>query len=137
MDDGQGGDFQRAYTGALCSAAIGGLASGLPYRFRLRALNSEGSSLWSPVNTATTSATTPSSPVGLAALGTTRTSISLAWRPPSNDGGSDVLNYLVQLQAKAKAAAAELGPDWILIYNGPATACTFSGLQVRRWFPLA
>lgn len=39
-DDGKGGDFDLAYTGLECRAQVGGLQSGVPYRFRLWAFNS-------------------------------------------------------------------------------------------------
>ena len=39
-DDGEGGDFELAYTGPDCSALLGGLQCGAPYRFRLWAFNS-------------------------------------------------------------------------------------------------
>lgn len=111
------------------SPAVACVQSGLPYRFRVRAENSEGYSLWSHVASATTAATVPACPAGLAVIGVTRTSASLTWQPPSSDGGSPVTAYQVQLQAKTKAAAAALGSDWIIIYEGSAVATTFSALQ--------
>lgn len=35
----------------------------------------------------------------------------------------------VQLQAKTKVAVQQLGADWLVIYDGPSTATTFSALQ--------
>lgn len=105
------------------------LQSGLQYRFRLRAENSEGYSLWSQTAAATTAATAPSSPVGLTVIGVSRTSVSLTWQQPHSDGGSPVTDYQVQLQAKSKVAAASLGSDWNIIFDGSAVATTFSALQ--------
>ena len=34
----------------------------------------------------------------------------------------------MQLQAKSRAALDVLGPDWLIIYEGQAAACTFSAL---------
>lgn len=39
VDDGRGGDFRLAYSGGGTAASVGGLAAGLPYRFRLNADN--------------------------------------------------------------------------------------------------
>lgn len=105
------------------------LQSGLHYRFRLRAENSEGYSMWSHVAAATTAATVPGSPMGLTVIGFSRNSASLTWQPPHSDGGSPVTDYQVQLQAKTKVAAAALGSDWIIIFDGAAVATTFSALQ--------
>ncbi|KAF8059974.1 FNDC3B [Scenedesmus sp. PABB004] len=129
MDDGRGGDFRLAAAGPATSASLTNLASGLTYRIRLRAENSEGVSLWSPVVAATTAATVPASPTGLGVVGITRTSVTVAWQPPHADGGSPVQGFQVQLQAKTKVAAAELGPDWIIIFDGSALATTFAALQ--------
>lgn len=105
------------------------LQSGLQYRVRVRAENSEGYSLWSHVASATTAATVPASPIGLTVIGMSRTSASLRWQPPVSDGGSPVTGYQVQLQPKTKVAAEELGSDWIIIFDGEAVATTFSALQ--------
>ena len=35
----------------------------------------------------------------------------------------------VQLQAKTNIAKSVLGPEWVIIYEGPATATTFPELQ--------
>eukprot|EP00879_Flechtneria_rotunda_P003440 GHRR01003669.1.p1 GENE.GHRR01003669.1~~GHRR01003669.1.p1 ORF type:complete len:1144 (+),score=472.39 GHRR01003669.1:203-3634(+) len=129
VDDGRQGEFRLAYTGTETKATVNKLQSGLQYRCRLRAENSEGYSMWSANATATTAATVPSSPVGLAVVGKSRTSVTLTWKPPSSDGGSLVTAYQVQLQAKTKVAAASLGNDWIIIYDSTALATTFSALQ--------
>ncbi len=39
MDDGMGGEFHTKYAGADNEATVGGLNSGLTYRFRLMAEN--------------------------------------------------------------------------------------------------
>ncbi|KAF6257140.1 fibronectin type III [Scenedesmus sp. NREL 46B-D3] len=129
VDDGRQGEFRLAYTGLELQCVVQKLQSGLNYRFRLRAENSEGYSMWSAVAAAATAATTPACPTGLAAVGINRTSVTLTWQPPHSDGGSPVLAYQVQLSAKTKVAAAALGSDWVIIFDGAAVATTFSALQ--------
>ncbi|GBF99904.1 hypothetical protein Rsub_12812 [Raphidocelis subcapitata] len=129
VDDGRGGDFRIAHTGAECRATVAGLRSGLPYRFRLLAENMEGRSYWSAPTTATTAATVPSTPVGLAVMGVNRTSVTLAWQPPAGDGGAPITGYQVQLQAVTRAARSELGAEWLIVYDGPSTATAFSALH--------
>jgi hypothetical protein len=77
--------------------------SGVTYRVRVRAENSEGVGLWSPNSTATTAATVPGSPLGLAAAGVHRTAVTLTWQAPGSDGGSPVLSYQVRYYSRARA----------------------------------
>jgi hypothetical protein len=95
----------------------------------VHAHHQEGRSYWSTPATATTAATGPSIPTGLEVRGVNRTSVTLAWQPPASDGGSPVTGYEVQLQAVTRAARAELGDDWLIIYAGPSTATSFSALH--------
>ncbi|KAI8476074.1 MAG: fibronectin type III [Monoraphidium minutum] len=129
VDDGAGGEFRLAYSGPDTAATVSRLKSGLPYRFRLQAENTEGRSFWSTPAAATTAATAPSIPVGLAVMGVSQTSVTLAWQPPASSGGSPVTGYEVQLQAVTRAARDVLGDDWLIVYDGDSTATTFSALQ--------
>lgn len=52
-DDGRSGDFELAYTGPDCEALVGGLQSGVPYRFRLWAFNSVRTLLFAALRTST------------------------------------------------------------------------------------
>jgi hypothetical protein len=54
--------------------------------------------MWSAVAAAVTAATAPACPVGLAAVGINRSSVTLTWQPPPSDGGSAVLAYQVRHQ---------------------------------------
>lgn len=89
----------------------------------------EGRSYWSVPIVATTAAVAPSIPVGLQVMGVSQTSVTLAWQPPLSTGGSPVTGYQVQLQAVTRAARDVLGDDWLIVYDGPSTATTFSALQ--------
>jgi hypothetical protein len=62
-------------------------------------------------------------------MGVSRTSVTLNWQPPHSTGGSPVTGYQVQLQAVTRAAVEVLGGDWLIVYDGPSTATTFSALQ--------
>jgi len=78
---------------------------------------------------ATTCAVAPSIPTALAVMSVSQTSVTLNWQPPLTTGGSPVTGYEVQLQAVTRAAAEVLGSDWMIVYDGPSTATTFSALQ--------
>jgi hypothetical protein len=56
----------------------------------------EGRSQWSPLLEATTAATLPSNPTGLACVGANTTSATVRWLPPASDGGSPVRLYQVR-----------------------------------------
>lgn len=88
----------------------------------------EGRSSWSVPTVATTAATSPSVPSGLSVISVSRGSVTLTWRPPAASGGAGVSGYEVQLQAVTRAAVEVLGRDWLIIYDGPSTATTFSAL---------
>lgn len=88
----------------------------------------EGRSSWSVPTVATTAATSPSVPSGLSVISVSRGSVTLTWQPPAASGGAGVSGYEVQLQAVTRAAVEVLGRDWLIIYDGPSTATTFSAL---------
>lgn len=75
-----GDGFRFLYTGLALSHRAASLVSGAVHRFRLRAENGVGHSVWSPVLEVGTAATTPGEPEGLARLGATLTSVSLVWK---------------------------------------------------------
>lgn len=81
------------------------------------------------VGAAFTGARPPELPEGLAAVASSRTSVTMAWKLPAEHGGSPVVGYQVELQAKTKAAAVYMGHDWLKIFDGDATACTINSLR--------
>lgn len=58
-----------------------------------------------------------------------RTAATLSWQAPEDDGGSPVVIYEVQLQAKSKAAVDHMGSEWLRIFEGSAMACTINSLR--------
>mmetsp|Transcript_36950 Transcript_36950/g.82146 ORF Transcript_36950/g.82146 Transcript_36950/m.82146 type:complete len:1201 (+) Transcript_36950:117-3719(+) len=129
QDDGRGGDFSMVYAGIQTMFIASGLRSGLQYRFRVKAENDEGRSMWSQPAVATTAAVPPASPCGLTVVGATRAAATLKWNPPDDAGGSRVVVYEVQLQAKGRAAVEHMGNDWLRIFEGDAQACTINSLR--------
>ncbi|KAG2434770.1 hypothetical protein HXX76_007655 [Chlamydomonas incerta] len=128
-DDGGSGDFTLEYAGPNTSHTVKGLKPGQVYRFRLRADNDEGKSMWSSTAALSTGAAPPDSPVALQVVTAGRTSATMAWRTPDDDGGSKVVAFGVELQAKSKAATACMGNDWLKIFEGEAHACTINSLR--------
>ncbi|KAG2434872.1 hypothetical protein HYH02_012072 [Chlamydomonas schloesseri] len=128
-DEGGTGDFTLVYAGPNTNCTVKGLKPGQAYRFRLRADNDEGKSLWSSSVALSTGAAPPDSPVALQVVTAGRTSATMAWRTPDDDGGSKVVAFGVELQAKSKAATACMGTEWLKIFEGEAHACTINSLR--------
>ena len=83
-------------SGAI-SYELTGLAGGTPYDVQLRAVNADGDGLWSVTVTGTTRGAVPGSPTGLAATENSQTQIYLAWSAPSEDGGTAVTGYRIEV----------------------------------------
>ena len=80
--------------GHIETFTVTGLTNGTKYYFEVAAVNSVGTSSTS-VEYSVTPGTVPSAPSGLVATPSGTTSISLAWSPPSNDGGWAIDGYNV------------------------------------------
>lgn len=50
-------------------------------------------------------------------LGVTRTTATLEWWPPEDDGGSHVTLYQLELQPHCSAAKESLEPGWHLVFE--------------------
>ncbi|GFR50352.1 hypothetical protein Agub_g12561 [Astrephomene gubernaculifera] len=127
-DDGAGGDFALVYGGPNTTFTLKGLRPGTGYRFRLRADNDEGRSIWSATTTLLTGAAPPSSPEAMQVTSAGRTSARLVWRAPEEDGGSNVLAFEVELQAISRAATACMGTDWLKVFDNEVPGCTIESL---------
>lgn len=132
MDDGQGGDFNFVGHTQEPQFAISGLRSGLSYRFRVKAENSEGISQWSPVCLAQTAATAPLAPPPPFRENSTHSSITITWRPPEYDGGSPLFGYEVEIQPKSEPAKRDFAKSenkWVRVYEGKDTMHTLGSLR--------
>jgi large repetitive protein len=103
------------------SATVTGLADSTTYTFRVAAVNSQGPGAWSATASSST-ATTPGAPTDPTATAGDA-SATLAWTAPSSDGGTPVIDYLVQYSANDGAA-------WSTFQDGvsTATSATVTGL---------
>ena len=128
MDDGHGGEFNFVGHTNSPQFSMGDLRSGLPYRFRILAENSEGRSQWSVPCVAQTAATPPLPPPAPIKDASTHSSISISWRPPEYDGGVPLTGYQVEIHPKCSAAKRGMPEQWVLMYTGLERSCTLSGL---------
>lgn len=80
------------------SATITGLLNGTSYAFRVSAKNEVGTGNASIVSNSATPATVPSAPTSVnATKGAGQ--VSLTWTAPSSNGGSAILDYLIEYRA--------------------------------------
>lgn len=86
--------FVRAASRAT-SVAVTGLANGTAYFFRVAAFNRLGMGLDAISARAVTPATIPGAPTGVTAI-VTGQEIQVSWTAPVSNGGSPIVNYVVQ-----------------------------------------
>lgn len=107
-------------TGSV-SCTVSGLTNGASYTFTVVARNAVGASPRSSASKAVTPRTVPGAPSGVRVTKVytstpTSSAISLAWTPPSTNGGSAITGYTVRISPGGQTKAAA------------ATALTWSGL---------
>ena len=101
---------------------VTGLTNGTVYQFRVSALNNIGIGPASNVVSATPSEP-PGAPTGLTATpGNAR--VSLSWTAPTDTGGSEITDYVVQWRLKSDII-------WVTLNDGTGTttSATVTGLQ--------
>ncbi len=104
-----------------------GLTAGQVYVYRISAINSVGTSNPSPeasttpttTSQQTTTNSAPSAPTGLAATSISGTQINLSWSAPSNNGGSAITGYKIEVKKGS-------GSFEILSSNTANTLTTYS-----------
>ena len=102
----------------------GGLEPATTRHYRVSAINRIGVGGASRVAGATTDATVPDAPTGLAATATSPTRIDLVWVAPAYDGGARISGYRIEV--------SETGAAWTdLVSNTGSTGTTFSHTDLR------
>ena len=87
------------------------------YQVQVRATNENGDSDWSPSGIGRTdSGTKPGAPTGLTATAHGEDRIDLSWTAPSNDGGSDVRAYKIEVRSDAS--------NWLVLVRTTGTIDT-------------
>ena len=109
------------------SAIVLGLANGSQYEFRVAAVNAVGTGAYSIAPTATPR-TTPGAISNLT-LSVSGVTMTLSWNPPSDNGGSPVIDYVIQYKLLTDTS-------WTTLSRSASTSqsATISGLiQTTRY----
>ncbi len=104
-----------------------GLQNGTTYYYRVYAINSIGESTnhSNVANSATNAISVPDAPRGLTATASGETEINLSWRAPSDNGGTAIGGYQIEVSTNA-------GEIWSnLIANTESTAMTYTHMSLQ------
>ena len=139
----QGYGFRPVYQGEDLQFTCTGLRRVTSYNFRLSATNEKGQGPTSPSVTYSTLPSVPKPPgAPTAKERATSTSLYVEWQPPTDDGGSPILSYVLQMDDGERKPAAgsgrnshgEVTDDLPLsdVYTGPETSYKAEGLKPGR-----
>ncbi|MDE2870953.1 MAG: fibronectin type III domain-containing protein [Gemmatimonadota bacterium] len=98
-----GWDDLDANTGSTATSYTDTLSPNTTRHYRVSAINGAGTGPPSDVASATTSGTVPGQPTNLAASARDTAQIDLVWRAPSDDGGSPITGYRIEVSDDARS----------------------------------
>ena len=122
MDDRiSGHGYLPVYTGSDTQHICNGLRRNAAYKFRLQAHNEEGKSPWSEEVWYETLPDKPGPPLRPASKGRLHSnSFKVRWDCPSDDGGSPVTNYILEIDDSR---------GWQTVYRGSDLECICDNLR--------
>ena len=101
---------------AATAATVAGLTNGKPYLFRVAAVNSLGTGLFSEKTAPTIPATLPAAPTAVTAIRGDR-QVTLSWKAPTRNGGAAIGGYVLQ-------SSSDGGRTWTAIPGALSTTST-------------
>eukprot|EP00301_Raphidiophrys_heterophryoidea_P009868 c14878_g1_i1.p1 GENE.c14878_g1_i1~~c14878_g1_i1.p1 ORF type:complete len:1253 (-),score=289.23 c14878_g1_i1:69-3827(-) len=113
--------FHVVYNGPATSTTVTGLPNGATVRFRVQATNENGTSAWSAIARAVSSAVAPLAPVRPAVSSIRTHDAIIAWPTPES-GGAKVTDFELQIQGFTSACPDSLAAQ----KNAPVSRCRVS-----------
>ncbi|KAJ8338343.1 hypothetical protein SKAU_G00373090 [Synaphobranchus kaupii] len=128
-EEGSGYGFKAKHNGDELCYTVKTLRRSTTYRFRLLAANAEGRSQPSTAVEFSTSPDKPSSPGQPAVKGRVLpNSLHVAWDAPKDDGGSEIMQYVLEM------CQSQSGSQWETVYSGPLREHVCDHLDAGTWY---
>lgn len=102
---------------------VTGLDCGQEYRFRVRAVNEVGGSVWSLPVSLCLAPCLPSQPSAPFLTSSTQKGVMCAWYPPQRPGGRSLLQYQVEIMSVAPTIFEGCLQSWHVVYKGSKRDC--------------
>ncbi|XP_062377150.1 fibronectin type III domain-containing protein 3B [Sardina pilchardus] len=131
QEDSQGPEFHSRYNGTDVSCRVDGLKRSTQYSFRLTACSAEWRIGPSALLVCKTTPEQPGPPTDLAVRDVTSHGFCALWQPPEDDGGSEVLMYILELLEEETQEV-----QWEEVYKGPALERVCEGLRPTTCYSL-
>lgn len=120
LERNNGSGFEEVFTGNVLTFTDTNLEANFLYTYRVVATNGEGSSDPSAEASQSTSSGPPLAPAAPSIGEVEANSIVVNWSPPSNDGGSPITEYVLEIND---------GSGFTEVFSGDALTYTASGLE--------
>ena len=128
VQSGEGEDYVGLRTALNADTTLtythSGLTADTTLRYRVRAVSPHGNAAWATVRATTggTGSGTPGAPTGLTATAAGETAIRLSWTAPSDNGGSAITGYKIEVSNTGTSG-------WTVLTTVNATSHNHTGLS--------
>ncbi|XP_043913387.1 fibronectin type-III domain-containing protein 3A-like [Protopterus annectens] len=130
-EESTGYGFKPKYSGEECICTLKNLRRSTSYKFRVFACNSEGKSSASEIVEYSTCPDKPGPPNKPCVKGKIQAhSLKVAWEPPKDDGGSEIMKYVLEISETLH------GIKWDMVYSGSLMECLCNHLKPGTWYRL-